>query len=199
MAYITVSDLKTYLKISSSSEDSLLSDLIDAAQKQIETLTGRLFEVSADTTRRFTPLGRDYDGSLWLDGQTLGLDFDLCQLTSITNGDGSNIPTNAVVLLPLNGVPYSAIRIKLNTQYIWTYTGTPDGSVAIVGRWGWSITPPADVKQCTRLIAERMYKERNGTENRVTDAISADGVFMPGFKQPDHIAKLLAPYRRLGW
>lgn len=199
MAYTTVADLKTYMDISGSTDDSLLGVLIGAAQKQIETKTGRVFEVPADTTRRFTPLGVNYDGSLWYDGLTLGLDFDLCQLTSIINGDGSNIPTNAVVLLPLNGVPYSAIRIKLNTQYVWTYTGSPDGSVAIVGRWGWSITPPADIVECTKELAARMYRRRNGTETRVMDAISADGVSMKSFKLPDDIADLLEPYRRIGW
>lgn len=199
MAYITVSQLKTYLKISSSSEDSLLTDIIAAAQKQIESLTGRIFEVPADTTRKFTPLGEFYGGSLQRDGLTLGLDYDLCQLTSITNGDGSNIPTNAVILLPLNSVPCAAIRIKLNTAYIWTYTGSPDGAVSITGRWGYSITPPDDIVQVTKLIAQRMYKERDGTENRTTDSISADGSFMPGSQQPDNIAKLLKPYRRLGW
>lgn len=199
MAYITVAQLKTFLDISDSTDDALLTDIISSAQAEIETLTGRKFEIPADTTRKFTPLGEYYGGSLWNDGLTLGLDYDLYSLTSITNGDGSSIPTNAVILLPINGVPYSAIRIKLNTAYIWTYTGAPDGSVSIVGRWGYSLTPPADIVQLTKLIAQRFYKERNGTENRITDAISADGVFLPGFKQPDNIAKLLAPYIRKGW
>ena len=199
MAYTNATDLKTYMDISGSTDDALLTVLISAAQKQIETLTGRVFEAAADTTRRFTPLGPNYDGNLWLDGITLGLDTDLYSLTSITNGDGSNIPTNAVSLLPLNGIPYSAIRIKLNTQYVWTYTGSPDGAVQITGRWAYSLTPPADVVQLTKETAARMYKRRNGTENRITDAISADGVFLPAFKLPDDIAKLLTPYIRRGW
>lgn len=199
MAYTTVADLKTYMDISTSTDDALLTVLIGAAQKQIETLTGRVFEVAADSTRVYTPLGPDYGGNLWIDGITLGLDYDLCQLTSITNGDGANIPTNAVSLLPLNGVPYSAIRIKLNQAYAWTYTGSPDGSVSIVGRWGYSITPPADVVELTKETAARMYRRRNGTENRITDSISADAVFMPAYRLPDDIAKLLTPYRRIGW
>lgn len=199
MAYTTVADLKSYMGITDSTDDALLTVLIGAAQKQIETLTGRIFEAAADTTRKFTPLGVDYDGNLWGDGITLGLDTDLYSLTSITNGDGSNIPTNAVSLLPLNGVPYSAIRIKLNTQYVWTYTGSPDGSVLITGRWAYSLTAPADVVELTKETAARMYRRRNGTENRITDAISADGVFLPAQKLPDDLGKLLTPYIRRGW
>jgi hypothetical protein len=44
-----------------------------------------------------------------------------------------------------------------------------------------------------------MYRRRNGTETRVMDAISADGVSMKSFKLPDDIADLLEPYRRIGW
>ena len=45
MALVTTAIVKTYLGVSSSGDDDLLDDLVENAQKIIETFTGRVFGV----------------------------------------------------------------------------------------------------------------------------------------------------------
>ena len=196
MAYITVAQFKTFLGITDSTDDGIIQICIDGAQTFINTHTGRTFEAAADTTRKFTPLREDFGGSLWWDGMTLGLDTDLCQLTTITNGDGNLIPSTAVVLLPSNFTAKSAIKIKANTQYVWTYTGSPDESVSIVGRWAYSITAPADIVSACYELTKYFYQNRESNPQSAQQIISADGAVIA----PDAILKtiisLINPYVR---
>ena len=76
MSYVTVAEVKTYLNVTGTTDDALLAQLIDSAQKAIETHTGRVFESTADATHYFT-VGEDTDAKL------LFLDADLCQITSM--------------------------------------------------------------------------------------------------------------------
>ena len=85
MAYTDVSTLKQYLGITGNTDDALLSSLITRAQAAIDTYTGRTFEASADTTKYFDCLP-PYVHGYELTWTTLGL--DLCQITSVTNGNG---------------------------------------------------------------------------------------------------------------
>lgn len=196
MAYITVAQFKTFLGITDSSDDGIIQICINSAQQTIDTYTARTFEAAADTTRTFTPLLEDWGGSLWYDGVTLGLDADLCQLTTITNGDGNQIPGNSVVLLPMNFSAKSAIRIKSNTQYVWTYTGSPDGSVSIVGRWAWSVTAPADIVGAAYELTKYFYQNRESNPTSAQQIISADGVVIAPDAIPKIIVSLLKPYKR---
>lgn len=199
MAYITVSQFKTLLGITSDTDDGIIQICISNASKTIETYTGRLFECAADTTKKFTPLREDWGGTLWWDGLTLGLDLDLCQLTSITNGDGSAIPTTAVVLLPMNMPVKTAIKIKSNTQYVWTYTGAPDEAVSIVGRWAYSITPPDDIVGTCYELTKYLYQNRESNPTSAQQTISADGVPIPPDQIPKLITNLMRPYVRRSW
>ena len=64
MALTTTAKVKTYLGISSSGDDTLIGDLIANAQSIIESHTGRVFDVSGDTTKKF-------DAKLDVDGRML--------------------------------------------------------------------------------------------------------------------------------
>jgi hypothetical protein len=196
MAYITLAQFKTFLGITSASDDGIIQICINSAQQTIDTFTARTFEAAADTTRVFTPLREDFGGSIWWDGATLGLDADLCQLTTITNGDGNLIPSGAVVLLPLNFPTKSAIKIKSNTQYVWTYTGSPDGAVSITGRWAWSVTAPADIIGAAYELTKYFYQNRESNPTSAQQIISADGVPIAPDAIPKIIVSLLKPYKR---
>lgn len=199
MAYITVAQFKTNLGITDSADDAIIQVWINCAQKTIDTFTGRTFEAAADTTKKFTPLREDWGGTLWWDGVTLGLDLDLCQLTSITNGDGNLIPTTAVVLLPMNMPVKTAIKIKSNTQYVWTYTGSPDESISIVGRWAYSITAPDDIVGTCYELAKYLYQNRESNPSSSQQIISADGVALAPDEIPKTIISLMKPYVRRSW
>jgi len=199
MAYITVAHFKTNLGITDSTDDAIIQVWINCAQKTIDSYTGRTFEAAADSTKKFTPLREDWGGNLWWDGVTRGLQLDLCQLTSITNGDGNLIPTAAVVLLPQNMPVKTAIKIKSNTQYVWTYTGSPDESISIVGRWAYSITAPDDIVGTCYELAKYLYQNRESNPSSSQQIISADGVALAPNEIPRTIISLMSPYVRRSW
>lgn len=196
MAYITVSGLKVYLEITSSDDDAILATFCEAAQAEVESYTQRVFEAPADTTRWFTPLDRAHGGDLLRDGYTLAFDTDLVSITSIVNGDGTTLPSGAYIALPLNQPQKEMVKIKNNVQYFWTYGDEPVGSVAITGRWAWSLTPPGPVVMATYMLARYLYDRRNDSSSS-RDVLSSDGVVIAAAKVPGDIFKLLAPYKRL--
>lgn len=201
MAYTTTSALKAYLGITSSVDDTLLSDAITRAQSMIDTFCHRHFEPesnhgpAASHAHYFTPLS-ERDGGDLLDDYTLNLNHDLAELTSITNGDGTAIPTNQVVLLPMNTTPANFIRIKSSSGYQWTYTNSPEASVAIAGKWSYSLDVPADIVAATLRLASYLYRQREGTPDSDRAVLSADGVVLAAPRIPSDITAMLTPYIR---
>ena len=200
MAYTTTSALKAYLGITSSADDTLLGDAITRAQAMIDTFCHRHFEPEAKHgpnphVHHFTPLS-ERDGGDLLDDYTLNLNHDLAELTSITNGDGTAIPTNQVVLLPLNATPANFIRIKSSSGYQWTYTDSPEGAVQIAGKWGYSLEAPADIVAATLRLAAYLYRQREGTPDSDRAVLSADGVVLAAPRIPSDITAMLTPYIR---
>jgi len=202
MAYVTTAQLKSYMGITSSSDDALLSACIDRAQSVINSYTNRVFESTADATRYYTPIidrlnnALGYTGDL-VDDFTIDTNFDLISLTSITNGDGSNVPLNAVITLPANFTPAYAIRIKQASGYFWTYTGSPESSVTIVGRWGYSLTAPANIQQACLRIASGFYRQRDGSPDLSQSIISADGSAIVSSAMRADVKQILDPYKRM--
>ena len=201
MAYTTTSALKAYLGITSSADYSLLGDAIDRAQAMIDTFCHRHFKPesshgpAASHVHYFTPLS-ERDGGDLLDDYTLNLNHDLAQLTSITNGDGTAIPTNAVVLLPMNTVPANFIRIKSSSGYQWTYTYSPEASVQIAGKWSYSVDVPANIVAATIRLSAYLYRQREGTPDTDRAVLSADGVVLAAPRIPSDITAMLTPYIR---
>jgi hypothetical protein len=194
MAYVTAAQLRAYLRISSTDDDALLGSAAAQAQRYIEAKTSRVFEASADTTRKFTPVMSWNNGDL-TDSRTLSFDDDLCALTSITNGDGSSISLSDVELLPLNRRPAYAVTLISDTV-AWTYSGSsPVGKVLITGKWAYSLTAPQDIYEATLQLAEHLYKSPDASA--YTQAVmSTDGVPLipPGI--PARVNKVIATYAR---
>jgi len=193
MAYTTAADVKTYLAISGAGDDALITALIARAQAAIDRYTERTFEASADSTRKYSPL-RD----VMLD--TLYLDGDLCQITSVkTDADdpsgATTIPATAYITEPRYRTPYYAIRL-VDTDYTWEYYDIPENGIEITGRWAWSTSAPADVVQaCTRLAAY-YYRQRDAQVFDVTAQPELGQITIPQ-GLPADIRALLAPYKRV--
>jgi hypothetical protein len=196
MAYITTAQLKAALDITGSSEDSVLSEYPARAKHFVDTYCHRTFEASSDATRRYTPLREDDGGQIMNDGITLMLDDDLFSLTSITNGDGTAIPTNAVILLPNNILPASFIRIKQTLGYVWTYTGAPEQSVVVTGRWAYSLNPHPDIVEAALTVAMTMYRALSGAPAIDYVTASAEGFEITPNKIPSKVYQILNAYRR---
>lgn len=198
-AYPTVADIKAYLRANTqqalpSGDDTLLTNALAAAIGFIESPAGagRRFEVTADSTRTFDAI-RDVDQNL----RRLWLDDDLCQITSITNGDGTTVASSEYVTQPRNETPYYAIRLKLDSSIVWTYDDSPEGAISIVGRWGYSTAAPADIAQAALRLAVWFYRQRSSSSNEIErPLLTSDGVTILPSAIPADVMAILRAYRR---
>ena len=202
MAYITTAQLKSYLGITVSTDDTELGYIPDRVTAAIDSYCHRHFEPesahgpAASHTHYFTPMLETQGGDL-LDWYTLNLNHDLAELTSITNGDGTSISVNDVVLLPLNVTPTNMIRIKSASGKFWTWNGSPEGAVQVAGKWSYSLDIPADVKAAALRWGAHLYRLRTGATSVPADiTVSADGSAFASNRIPSDVAQLLRPYIR---
>lgn len=191
LQYATVAQLKSYLGYgTATTDDTLLSTIIDRAQAWIDERTGRTFKATADTTRYFDAV-RD------VMGRTLELDGDLCAITTVVNGDSSTISSSDYVTEPRNTTPYWGLTIKTSASSNWTYSTTPEDAIAITGRWAFSTTPPEDIVHATIRMAAWIYRQKDA-QTFDTLAEPAAGVITVPQGMPRDVAQILdkAPYKR---
>jgi hypothetical protein len=192
MAYCTVADVKEYLDIEGADDDALLGDLIDRAQKAIDSKTRRTFEdPGADATRYFT-VGIDTDGLELL------FDEDIYTITTVVtdaDGDADTIPSTAYVTRPRNKTPYYGVKILGSSDYYWDYTDDPEGGIEITGRWAYSESAPDDIVQACARWAAYLYRQRD-SQVFDTTAIPDAGVIQIPHGIPADVKILLDPYVR---
>lgn len=193
MAYATLEQVKEYLGLTTTGDDDLLTRLLDAAQKAIETNRGnRRFEAAADTVRYV-----DYD-AFHVDGRTLYLDDDLCQITQIVNGDGTVVSPDDYVTVPRHETPYYAIKLKTGRSVVWTYSDTPEDAIAITGRWAYSVTPGENVVQATIRLTAWMYRQKDTSKDSGDKVVvGAFGPIVLPSKLPSDVLELLPPAREV--
>lgn len=195
MAYCSTSDVKTYLGISSTGDNALIGSLIGRAQKAIETYTRRVFQTStANTTHRFT-VGKDTQGRM------LWLDDDLATISSvITDADStapSTVSTAEYITHPRNRAPYYAIEIRSDASEDWTFEDAPETGVTVAGKWGYSTTPPADVKHACIRLAAYYYRQKDVQVFDVTTLPETGQMTVP-VGIPRDVKMILDPYVRIG-
>ncbi len=151
MAYISLNDLKTYLRIDEDDENTRLQTSIDAAQARVDAITHRTFEASTDTSRYFD-LFQD------VSGRTVYFDNDLYQVTLVEN-QGVVIPATDYILEPRNDKPHYALTLRLSTGKTWDYGTGPEDAIKITGRWAYSITAPEPIRRATFRLAAFYFHE----------------------------------------
>lgn len=189
MPYCTVNELKDYLGIDVATEDVLLAQTIARTQAIIDTHTGRTFEATTDSTKYFDAVD-DVDGAI------LYLGTDLCNITSITNGDGDLLAVTDYVTQPRSGTPVYAIRLLASSGLSWTYEDDHENAITIVGRWAYSTTAPADITQATLRLAHWLYQQKDNAVD-VAQVVVSGGVTLIPPSMPRDVQAILAPYKRL--
>lgn len=192
MAYTTAALVKTYLNVTSSNDDTLITTLIARAQALIDEFTRRTFEASADSTRYF-----DAERDVSADSRTLFLDEDLCALTSIVNGDGTAVTLTNLVKEPRNRTPWFALTFKLNSDEVWTWDETPENSIEVTGKWAYSTAAPDDIVHACIRLAAYLYRQKDtqsGNPDRVT--VTPEGLIDMPAGLPKDIRDILTNYRR---
>jgi hypothetical protein len=191
MDYAALPDLRAYRKIATTntSDDALLTSLLARAQALIERETGLVFEAAADTTRYFDPTRDAEDGLLYLD-------YPLAQITSITNGDGHVFAVSEYTTEPRRGAPYWGIRLRsaLGLAWNWDSALAPDAAIAIVGRWAYAVSAPADIVQATIEMALYLYTLKDAGPGDAI-GINAEGGVVVAKGIPDTVARVLRNYR----
>jgi hypothetical protein len=199
--YVATSDLKTYLGISTTTDDSLLALCLARAQAAIEAYTHRRFDAHTETHyfRQESVLipqaywGRDAMVEVLNPTQTvLYLDDDLLSVTTLTNGDGTSITAASYWLEPRNTAPYWYIRLKSTVS--WTFS--TDGEISVLGSWGYSSTAPYDIQHaCLRLGA--YYYRQKDAQVYDTTATPELGVITVPQGMPRDVRMILDQYVRL--
>jgi len=194
MAYITTTELKTYLGTTGTAEDTQLAAIIGRAQQQIESYCHRKFEES--TGIRYY---RENDLIPMIDYPTIGgsgtvllLDEDILSIETLSNGDdtGTEITSTGYWLEPrnanTNGKPYQYIRLRSSKSWIF---GT-DGEINVKGTWGYSTAPPEDIVQATLRLSAFIYRQRDSSVFDVT-AIPELGVMTVPQGIPRDVTRIL--------
>lgn len=191
VAYLSVANLKLYLGITDTSEDTLLGQIIDRAEAYINQQTRRIFDASEDSTRYFHAVHDVYDNGL-----LLLLDEDLLTITTLTNGDATVITSDKYVLLPTNESPKYGIRLKLSAGIAWEYTDDPEEAISIEGLWGFSQTPPNDIIHASVRLSSYIYRQKNNAGEFDRTILAGNSTLLPT-QIPRDIEELLRPYTKI--
>lgn len=124
-------------------------------------------------------------------GDTLLVDEDLLTVTTLTNGDGTEISSADYVLVPRNVTP--KIGIQLLSSASWEQD--VDSWISVEGTWGYSAVAPSDIVHATLRLAGYMYRQRDAT---TYDTVAFPDAGMMTVPQgiPRDVAVLLEPYRK---
>ena len=194
MAYTTTALVKTYMGITTATDDTLIGTLIVRAQAIVDNYTHRTFEASANSTKFFNARSDVYGRTLYFNE---GL--EAATITTITNGDAVVIVVNTdCVTLPANSTPIYGLTMLESSNYLWTTTpaGDNERAVSIVAKWAYSLTAPDDIVAATIRLTAFLYRQRESNADLDRAVSVGDGmVLMPG-TLPADIAAILQPYIR---
>jgi hypothetical protein len=196
MSLITSSDFKRYAGITDTdtTHDNLILELIGIAQTYVEQETGRLFEVTTDavpTTRYFT-VTED------VVGLQLYLDQELVATSSVVAGTDT-IASSNYILLPPNGPPYYAIKIKGISGLSWAVADSDDNyenAIQVSGYFAYSSDAPNDIKLVMYKLVNIMLKQRAG-EGQGTTIVTPEGLVVSPAGMPAEVQGILARYKRM--
>jgi hypothetical protein len=188
--YTTVAALKTRLgNIADDRDNAKLEQVIEAASREIDGLTNRVFYTVDAQARTFT--------AEW--GNLLIID-DLVSLDSIETDDtgdrsyGTTWAATDYDLEPENaavkGIPYTSISITPNGRYVFPRSRR---GVRITGDWGWPAVPKAIEEACL-LISVRLVT-RSKAPFGVAGSTDTQVTYIPR-NDPD-ARLLIEPYRRM--
>lgn len=183
MALVTLAQLKAYVDVSNTSDDSLLTSALSSAEAAVKAFTRRIFEPVTMT--------RTYSSDA-VRGNLLFLDEDLISATSIT-ANGRNVPLSNVVLEPRNAACYSMIRMK---QTVGDWLTDDDSEISVVGSWGYGASVPNDIVQAVTRLAAWLYRQKDTHADVPQPTMGNSGVMVMPSGLPKDITQLLRPHQK---
>lgn len=172
----------------SSGDDAVIEQCIEAASRVIDNETRRTFYARAET--------REYDVP---DGDTLYLDDDLLSITKFTNGDTTEITAGDYFLKPNNDSPKFAVKLRGSSNVVFEFdlSGDGDQALAISGSWGFSSSAPKDIEVATLVLAKTIYDKRHGENESSDTVITPSGLILSPKDIPASVKSVIQKYQRL--
>ena len=193
--------MKLMLSITDTARDTLLTNALTSASRQIDRLCGRRFYLdNAPSDRIYMPYRREAwyvaGGIILVDdiGSTTGL----ATYEGFAAWNGSSPPqwtptTNDVQLEPDNalalGWPITGLRRPIGTIV------DPYVQVRVTAQWGWPAVPD-EINQAALIQAARIYRRKDSPEGVLGS--SEWGALRVSRIDPDVMA-LTDPYRKAGF
>jgi len=183
--YVSVPELRDFLRMKSTDHDVDLGNAISAASRQIETWTdrGSFLDASADTATARTYASRRGDritiDDVIDDGDfVVKVDFDLdgvFEETWTAGTEFSSMPINHAA----DGFPISSLETRRGHLFPTVHGSHP--VVQVTGKHGWP-SVPVEIEQATKILAGRLYRR----------AFSPEGV-VQGFDAPVRVSSRMDP------
>jgi hypothetical protein len=187
--YPTLEAVKARLDIADTIDDGMITSVISAASRSIDSFCNRLFSSEVAQVRYFTA---DCSGYIDVD--------DLVSVTTLaTDSDGDRVYEDTWAATDYDLEPYNA------AQQEWPYTRlmiAPDGnysfptvrrSVKITGTWGWP-SIPYPVQEACILLTIRWFKRKDSPFG-IAGSNELGQVQMMATRDPD-VKAMLEPYRK---
>ncbi len=191
--YVALSELKSALGITSSTDDAFLTLAIGAAETAINDLCGRKFTADGSASAR-TYRAQPY----------ICVSDDISTLTGLvvktdTNGDGTFDQTWAssdYQVEPLNNLVKgrSVNNLRAVGDYLFPVYGDGLASVEVTANWGWPAVPDP-IEQATLMMASRLYGRKASPMGVI--GVGDFGPVRISRSDPD-VAHMLMDYRRAG-
>ena len=192
-SYVALSELKSALGITSSTDDAFLNLAIGAAETAINDLCGRKFTADGSASAR-TYRAQPY----------LCVTDDVSTLTGLvvktdTNGDGTFDTTwssSDYQVEPLNNLVKgrSVNNLRAVGDYLFPVYGDGLASVEVTAKWGWPAVPDP-IEQATLMMASRLYGRKASPMGVI--GVGDFGPVRISRSDPD-VAHMLMDYRRAG-
>lgn len=189
MDYCTFDDVKLRLNIAGGDYDYQIADFVTTCSRWVDEYC-RLpvdgFAATSDTVRYFGI------GDLRLHSRldVLRLDAPLLSVTTLTNGDGAILPPQSYRLEPRNESHYWSIRLL--SGYSWSFAA--DGEIAVLGKWGRSLSVPSPVREATAMFAAWTLKRYQAALQDATANFDL-GQITYSESVPKQVRALLTPYQ----
>jgi hypothetical protein len=188
MAYPVNTDLKTYLAISGSTEDALLTTIVTAARGYIERECNRTFE-AASSAKTF-PAQYPFVSP---DRLRLNTYQDFCSVSAITNGDGVAVTVATEILLHATETPYYRIDLKPSKGKVWY--SVDDVPISVTAFWGFALVCPPAIFEAILELGANIYRRRQtGNAGQVLQV--GRGLIVQPSDIPDTVGGVINAYRR---
>lgn len=192
--YCTLAELKSALRITDSTDDTLLENAIESASRRIDGYTGRFFYQTASTAVPMYP----YDEYLLVFPNDVATSTITIKIDSAGDGTYATTLTQGTdyVLQPRNVPiytrPYESARM-VGGQTFPLFTLPSFETVQVTTVWGWASVPD-DINQACILLAMRQFARLNAALGVVG---FADMAITVRAVDPD-VRDLLSQYRKFG-